>query len=508
MTATPRIGPATVYLVGAGPGDPGLITLRAVECLGRADVVLYDYLADPAALEHASPTAELVCLGHHADGRTLSPNEITARMLDEARRGNTVVRLKGGDPSIFGRGADEVSALREAGIPFEIVPGITAGLAVAATCEIPITHHDDASAVALITGRERRGKVSSHLDYGALAGFPGTLILYMGVSSAAQWSQALIERGKPPETPVAIVRWCTRARQQIVRCTLRTVTEIINEHDLRAPAVFVIGQVVDRAPRRSWFAARPLFGTRVLLTGSPTTSEKLRKRLAPLGADVITQPVIRITDPPDWAPVDAALDKLAQYDWLVFSSGNGVDYLFRRLFERGGDLRRLGQVKLAAIGSGTATRLAKYHLHADLIPEEFIAESLAQALADQAEGRRFLLVRASRGRQVLADKLRAAGARIDQIVVYSSVDVEHPDPDVASSLSSGEIDWITVTSSAAAESLARLYGDGLRRAQLASIGPLTSVTLRELGYEPASEAAPHSTEGLVDAILSAAQTGD
>jgi len=505
MTTTPSIPPAKVYLAGAGPGDPGLITLRAVECLQRADLVLYDYLANPAALEHASASAELVCLGNHRTGRILSPDEIVARMLDGARQGKTVVRLKGGDPCVFGRGADEIEPLREAGIPFEIVPGITAGLAAGAFCEIPITHHEDASAVALIAGQERSAKTVSGLDYGALAEFPGTLIFYMGVRKAAEWSQALIEHGKPPETPVAIVRWCTRAQQQMIRCTLGTAAEVVDEHGLRPPALFVVGKVVDRAPQLSWFSARPLFGTSVLVAGSPGTSEKLRDQLAALGADVITQPAIRITDPPDWAPVDAALDRLDQYDWLVFSSANGVDYLFRRLFDRGGDARRLGPVKLAAVGSATAERLSGYHLRADLVPQQFNAESLAQALLGEAEGRRFLLARASRGRQVLADELKRAGAHVDQLVVYGSVDVEDPDSDVAEALSSGKIHWIAVTSPATARSLVRLYGDAFGRARLASISPLTSTALGDLGYEVAAEASPHTTAGLVDAILHAGQ---
>ena len=254
MTNTPKDSPAAVYLVGAGPGDPGLITLRGVECLAEADLVLYDYLVNPAILEHASDSAELICLGHHSTGRVLSQDEIVAKMLEAALAGRTVVRLKGGDPSIFGRGADEIGPLREAGIPLEIVPGITAGLATAAYCEIPITHHDDASAVALIAGQERHNKSASCLDYGALAKFPGTLIFYMGMKKVARWSRSLIEQGKPPETPVAIVRWCTRTRQQTVRCTLATVVEVVHKQGLSPPAVFVVGKVVDRAPQFSWFA--------------------------------------------------------------------------------------------------------------------------------------------------------------------------------------------------------------------------------------------------------------
>jgi uroporphyrinogen III methyltransferase/synthase len=501
MTTPSSTPPGTVYLVGAGPGDPGLITLRAVDCLKQADLVLYDYLANPAALEHASPSAELVCLGYHATGRVLSPDEIIAEMLAGARMGKTVVRLKGGDPSVFGRGVDEVEALRNAGVPFEIVPGITAGLAVAAVCEIPITHHNVASAVALVTGQERHNKAESRLDYGALADFPGTLVMYMGVTKIAQWSRALIERGKPPETPVAIVRWCTWSRQQTIRCTLGTVAEIVHEQGIRPPVLFVIGEVVDHAPQLTWFAARPLFNTRVLVAGSPATSDKLRRRFASLGADVITEPAIRITDPPDWAPVDAALDRLDQYDWLAFSSGNGVDYFFRRLFERGGDARQLGRVKLATVGSATADRLARYHLQADVVPEQFRAESLARALVGEAADRRFLLAGTNRGRPVLADELKKAGAHVDQIVVYGSVDVEDPNPQVAMALSGGEIDWITVTSASTARSLVRLYGDALRHARFVSISPLTTAALRELGYEPAAEASPHTADALVDLVL-------
>ena len=505
MPITPDNTPGTVYLVGAGPGDPGLLPMRAVECLGRADLVLYDYLASPAALEHVAASAELVCLGNHRSGRILSQDEIVARMIEGAKEGKTVVRLKGGDPSIFGRGADEIEPLREAKIPFEIVPGITAGIAAAAYCEIPVTHHLDASAVALITGQERHTKAESSLDYGALAKFPGTLIFYMGVRRSAIWSQALLAEGKPPETPVAIVRWCTRPQQQMVRCTLGTVSEVVASRKLRPPSLFVVGNVVDRAPDLSWFAARPLSGRRVLVAGSPSTSGDLRVRLSKLGAEVLAQPAIRLTDPADWAPVDAALAELDGYDWLVFSSKNGVDRFFGRLFDLGGDARRLGSVKLAAVGSGSAEQLARYSLKVDLVPEEFHAESLAQALAGEAKGKRFLLARAGRGRQVLADELQQAGGRVDQIVVYDSVDVEAPDGDVAAAMSAGDIDWVTVTSSATAKSLVRLYGDGLRQARLASISPLTSSVLKDLGYQVAAEASPHTMAGLVEAILRAGE---
>jgi uroporphyrinogen III methyltransferase/synthase len=496
-----------VYLVGAGPGDPGLITQRGIECLQGADVVLYDYLVNPALLEHAPPTAELVPLGRRTTGRGLTPAQITRRMIEEAARGRTVVRLKAGDPSVFARGADEEGALREAGMPYEIVPGITAGLAVAAYCEIPITHHDDASAVALVTGHERDEKATSNLDYGALASFPGTLVFYMGVTRAEEWSAALIAHGKSPDTPVAIVRWCTRAEQQRVCCTLGTVATVIAERRLRPPAVIVVGDVVARAPERAWFDARPLFGVRVLVPGTPAASQALRDRLTHLGADAVIQPAIRIAPPADWGPVDAALLRFDRYDWLVFSSANAVDALLRRLLERGGDIRRLGRMKVAAIGEGAADRLACFHVRADLVPGEFDVESLARSIAGRWAGARVLLVRSSRGSEALADALARRGAVVDQVAAYGSSDVIAPDPDVAAALAAGEIGWIAITSSAAARSLVHLYGDALHHARLATIGPRASATLRALGYRPAAEASPRTTAGLVETILRVEASG-
>ena len=500
MTATqgttPSTTPGTVYLVGAGPGDSGLLTLRAAECLAVADMVLYDNLVDPIALEHVATSAELLCLAQHGGGKTLSLDEINTLMLDEARKGKTVVRMKSGDPSVLGRCEEETKALRDARIPFEIIPGITAAVALGPTyCEIP---------VALVVGQERRAKAESQIDYGTLAEFPGTLVFFMGVSSVEVWSRALIEHGKPPDTPVAIVRWCTRPGQETIRCALSAVVQVVAQRSIRPPALFVVGKAMDRAPLLCWFSSRPLFGKRVLVTGSPATSKKLRERLNALGARVIRQPAIEITDPADWAPVDAALDDLDRYDWLVFSSSNGIDYFFHRLLERGGDIRRLSGVKLAVIGSETAARLAAYHLQADLVPEQFNAEALAEALAGDAKGKRFLLATAGRGRQVLADELRKAGAQlVDRIAVYDSVDVEAPDADVVAALSAGDVDWVTVSSSATARSLVRLYGDSLRQARLASISPLTSTVLRDLGHEPAAEASPSTMAGVVEAIVAA-----
>ncbi len=506
MTFSPNPNVGSVHLVGAGPGDPGLLTVRAVQCLQAADLVLYDYLANPTLVEHAREGAELIRLGRHDQGRSLTPDEITEVMVEAALAGRTVVRLKGGDPSIFARGGDEADACRKAGIPFEIVPGITSGLATAAYAEIPLTHFEDASAVALVTGHERDDKEESHLDCKALAAFPGTLVFYMGVKWAGKWSSALMEHGKPADTPVAVVQWCSRARQQTCRCTLGTIAQVIGEKGLKPPALFVVGKVVDHAPDLSWFQERPLFGTSVLVAGSKQTSSKLRQRLGLLGAEVFIQPAIRIAEPVDWAPVDAALDRLDQYDWLVFSSGSGVDGLMNRIFQRGEDVRTLGRILLAALGKGTAERLGDYRLKADVTPEKVDASALARSLMENAPGGAFLLARATGDRPVLAEELEELGAAVDQVGVYRTVDMDAPNPDVADALRAGEVEWVTVTSSPTARSLVRLYGDLLKTAKIISISPLTSATLRELGYGPAMEATPHTVDGLVEALLSSRES--
>jgi uroporphyrinogen III methyltransferase/synthase len=464
-------------LVGAGPGDPGLITVRAVQCLQEADLVLYDYLANPTLVEYASEGAELVRLGRHDQGRSLTPDEISAVMVEAALEGRNVVRLKGGDASIFARGIDEADACRSAGVTFEIVPGITSGLATAAYAEIPLTHHEDASAVALVTGHERDDKDESHLDYQALAAFPGTLVFYMGVKWAGRWSGALMEHGKPPDTPVAVVQWCSRARQQTVKCTLGTVEEVIGQKGIRPPSLFVVGKVVDHAPTLSWFQERPLFGTSVLVAGSKQTASKLRGRLSVLGAEVLTQAAIRIAEPVDWAPADSALAEIDRYDWLVFTSGSGVDGL-----------------------------MGSHHLNPDLAPEKVDVSALAQNLLDDAPGGAFLLARATGDRPVLAEELEELGAGVDQVPVYRTIDVDEPNQDVADALKAGEIHWITVTSSPTARSLVRLYGELLKSAKIVSISPLTSATLTGLGYEPAIEATPHTVEGMVRTLLSSGPT--
>ncbi len=492
----------TVYLVGGGPGDPGLLTLRGRDCLRRADVVLYDYLVNPRILSHAKPSAQLDCLGKHGSGSLVSQHEINARMVAHAQQGRTVVRLKGGDPMVFAHAAEETAALDAAGIPYEIVPGITAALAVGSYTGIPLTIGGEASAVALVTGHQRAEPPSPELDYAALAAFPGTLVFYMGVTSAEQWSGLLMQGGKPADTPAAIVRRCSWPDQHTVHCTLGEVAHTIQQQHIRPPALVIVGPAAGLAATREWFVTRPLFGVRVLVTRAAHQAEELCDTLSELGADVLQQEAIEITPPDSWENVDQALRRLKQFDWLVFSSANGVRSLLDRLHQQV-DLRALGHLKIAAIGPGTAEALAHYHLRADRVPSEYRAEALAELLADEAaKGARFLLARASRGRDILAQTLTAAGGHVEEVVVYQSRDVQTPRPEILRQLQAGRIDWITVTSSAIARSLAALFGDDLRHSRLASISPITTATLAETGQSVAAEARQYTMEGLVAAIVS------
>ena len=498
--AEKNVAPGMVYLVGAGPGAPGLITVRGAECLARAEVVLYDYLANPQLLQHCHADAELHCLGKHGQGRLWTQAEINERMIAAAGQGRGVVRLKCGDPTVFARAAEEISALVAAGIPFEIVPGITAAFAAASYAGLPLTQKEQASAVAIVTGQENPDKTGERIDYGALASFPGTLCFYMGITSAREWSRGLLAAGKSPTTPVALVRRCSFPDQQVWQTTLGEVATFVEQTKLRPPVIIVVGEVAAASREWSWFDKRPLFGQKILVTRPAHQAEELCAPLSELGADVLLQPAIEIGPPSDWGPVDQALARLRSFDWLVFASSNGVQHFFERLWSRKQDLRAIGAAKIAAIGSGTAAELEKLSLRADLIPEEFRAESLAESLKSLAKGKRFLLLRASRGREVLADKLTAAGGIVEQVVVYESRDISQPRSEILSALQSGKIDWITVTSSAIAKSLQAMFGDELRKAKLASISPITSGTLRELGYEPAAEAAEYTMAGLVTAI--------
>ncbi len=500
-----------VYLVGAGPGHPGLLTLRAVECLRRADLVIYDKLVPTRLLEHAPEGAERIRISELTGGPPQRHPQVHRAMIEAARQGKCVVRLKGGDPFLFGRGGEEAEALRQAGIPFEIVPGVTAALGAAAFAGIPLTHRLHASAVAILTGHENPAKPESTLDWAALARFPGTLVVYMGMSRLPQIVRALLDHGKPADTPAAAVHWATTGDQRTVEATLHDLPAAVQSAGLGPPAVVLIGTVVTLRRQLAWWERRPLLGKRVLVTRPRHQAGDVTRRLEELGAVPLALPAVAIQDPPDWAPVDDALRRLGTFDWLVFTSVNGVHGFVRRLRHLGRDLRALGSVRLAAIGPATADALRGYHLEPDLVPPEYLSESLADALKVHAAGRRVLLARADRGRELLRDEL-AQVAQVEQVAVYSQTDAVDTRSEVFDQLRRGEIDYVLLTSSNITRAFARSL-DATCRARveagdvrLVSISPVTSAAIRECGLPVTVEAHVFTTAGMLEALVSYEET--
>ena len=499
-----------VALVGAGPGNPGLLTVRAVELLERADLVLYDRLVPIRLLDSVPVTAQRICVDSLHGTHPERWPEIYQITIDAARRGLRVVRLKGGDPFLFGRGGEEAEALRQAGIAYEIVPGVTAALGAGAFAGIPLTHRQHVSAVAFVTGHEKPDKTDSFLDWPALARFPGTLVLYMGMARLAHIVERLIAHGKPAETPAAAVHWATTGRQRTVTASLAELPEAVQRAELKAPSLVIIGSVVNLRSQLAWFESRPLLGQRILVTRPRHQASAMVAHLEELGAVVSLLPTVEIREPDDWSPVDRALAHLSAYQWLVFTSVNGVEALIRRLRHSGRDLRALGSVRLAVIGPATADALRRYYLEPDVMPSAYDSESLASALLPHVAGQRLLLARADRGRDVLREQL-AKVAEVEQIAVYSQVDALDTDAEAWQSLRRGEIDFITLTSSNIARSLVRaldkaaLQGIHSGAVRLVSISPVTSAAIRELGLPVAAEAREYTAEGVVQAILGLAQ---
>jgi uroporphyrinogen III methyltransferase/synthase len=497
---------APVALVGAGPGNPGLLTLRAVECLAQADLVLYDRLVPSGLLEYAAAEAELVCVDELPGCHPERVPGVHQKMIEAARDGRRVVRLKGGDPFVFGRGGEEAEALAEAGVDFEIVPGVTAALGAAAYAGLPLTDRRWASAVAFVTGHEKPDKTENRVDWAALARFPGTLVFYMGMARLPQVVSNLLDHGMAPDSPAAAVQWATTGRQRTVDAPLSGLAAAVETAGLKAPAVLVIGATAALRPRLAWFEKRPLFGKRVLVTRPRHQAGDMARQLEQLGAVVSVLPTVEVREPADWGPVDRAIADLGRYQWLVFTSVNGVDFFLRRLRQIGRDVRALGPVKLAVIGPATADALREYHLEPDLIPPEYRSESLAAALKERAAGQRILLARADRGRDLLRQELSAA-AEVEQIAVYSQVDAVEIDLELLERVNLGHIDYITLTSSKIAEALIRLLAPAARRrirngeVQLVSISPVTSAAIRKLDLPVAAEAAEHTTAKVVEALV-------
>jgi uroporphyrinogen III methyltransferase/synthase len=500
-----------VYLVGAGPGDPGLLTMRGRECLAAADLVLYDGLVNPELLRLTKADCERTSRTVEPGGRRLHQEEINVRLIEAARAGKSVVRLKGGDPFVFGRGAEEAAALAEAGIPFEIVPGITAATAAGVYAGISYTHRNQASAVAFVTGHEDPAKPQSLLDYGALARFPGTLVFYMGLHRLELIAKALLEAGKPANTPAAVICSASTPHQKTVTDTLSGIAAAVQREKMRPPSLIVIGPCVRLRDQIAWFEQRPLFGMRIGITRPDQQADSAIHRCRELGAQPVLMPTIEIRPPADWSEVDAAIDRLPDYDWLIFTSANGVRSLLSRLWERGFDGRRLGRAKIAVIGDATSDALAEFHLLADVIPDSFRAEALANALRPHVAGKRVLWARASRGRDVLNRELGAAGAIFEEVVVYQNLDLDALPPGALEMLEQGEVDWIGLSSPSIARSLEKVLTPAAREqlggnVRLAAISPVTSEAAAEAGLPVSVVADVYTWDGIFDAIVSARPT--
>ncbi len=488
-----------VYLVGAGPGDPGLITVKGRDVLARADCVLYDHLANDALLALAPAKAERLYVGKKKSDHALSQEEICELLVERARRGLAVVRLKGGDPFIFGRGGEEAEALAAAGIPFEVVPGVTTPLGIAAYSGVPLTHRSHTSAVTFVTGHNVEA-----IDW-SKAGASETVVLFMGLTQVRAIAAAIVANGRSPQTPALAVRWATYPWQETVSGTLADIADRIDAARMKPPATIIIGEVVRLRATLNWFEKLPLFGQRIVVTRASEQAGELTERLRALGADAVELPSISLLPPLDTGPLDAALARLDSYDWLVFTSANGVRFFLERLDASAFDLRRL-RARLAAIGPATRAALEALHLKTDLMPESFVAEGLVEAFAKlDLAGRRILLPRAAAARDLLPEALRAMGAHVDVAAAYRNVPPEGAGERASELFSSArKPDWVTFTSSSTVSNFLAIAPPGaLEGVRIASIGPVTSAAAARHGLAVDAEAKQFTIEGLIDALLAA-----
>jgi uroporphyrinogen III methyltransferase/synthase len=490
------------YLVGAGPGDLGLVTLRAKELIERADVLVYDALSSPELLKWTKAGCEKIHVGKRAKDHTLPQDQINALIVEKTKAGKSVVRLKGGDPMIFGRGGEEAAELAAAGVHFEIVPGISSTIAGPAYAGIPVTHRDHNTQLTIFTGHEDPTKGFSSVDYAQLAKAPGTKVFVMGVGRLREISASFVEHGADPATPIALTQWATTGAQKTIVGTLATIADIAESTNFGSPAVAVIGSVVNEREKINWFEKRPLFGKRIVVTRTREQAGELSRALSDLGADVIELPTIRIEHPEDKQGFAELVTHAHEYDWLVFTSPNGVERFFDAFFATYPDARSLGNPRIAAIGNGTASKIREYRFTVDLIPEKFVAEGLIEAFKKESvENLTVLWIKAAESRDVIYDGLTELGAIVDECVAYRTVP-ETADPTGAKArLAEQGADLITFTSGSTVEHFFDLGLDWPEGCAAGSIGPVTSAELRKHGQPPAFEANPHDIPGLVAAIV-------
>lgn len=506
--------PGTVYLIGAGPGDPGLLTIAGRDALAKADVVLYDRLAHPSLLNYCRADAEQIFVGKASARHFVRQEDTNSLMAERALVGKSVARLKGGDPFVFGRGGEEAEYLRERGVPFVIVPGVTSAIAAGAYAGIPVTHRDAASSFAVITGHERddsresgtreAGQAEQRRRWDRIAYAADTLVFLMGVEALGEISARLIENGRSPATPVALVQWGTWARQRVVTGTLEDIVEVVKREGITAPAVTIIGEVVRWREKIRWFDTGPLFGKRVLVTRAREQASALSEKLRLLGADPLEFPTIRIGPPEDsYAALDAALPNLASYDWVIFTSTNAVRHTFERLAVIGKDARAFGAAKIAAIGSATAEALTTHGIRADFTPTEFVAEAVLAQFPESVEGKHILIPRATEAREILPDTWRSQGASVDVVPAYRTELADEGAEEIRELLAKREIDIVTFTSSSTVKNFVQAIGDTPvpETTLLASIGPATTATCQELLRTPDCIAEEATIDGLLQALV-------
>jgi uroporphyrinogen III methyltransferase / synthase len=496
-----------VYLVGAGPGDPGLITVKGLGCICRADVIIYDYLAHKGLLDHAPADAELIYAGKIGGIHNHEQWQINELLVNKALLGNTVVRLKGGDPFVFGRGGEECEALADAGVPFEIVPGITAGIAAPAYAGIPLTHRNYTTSVAFVTGHESPGKEASEIDWEKLSTGSGTLVFYMGMKNLSHIAENLVANGRAPETPVALIRWGTRPEQEVLLGTLADIAEKARKAAFKPPAITIIGEVVNLREKLRWFDNRPLFGKGILVTRAADQAGEFGRLLLANGAHVFECPTISIIPPQSYDDLDRAIKSLHCFNWLIFTSFNGVKHFFHRLHALKLDSRALALCKVCAVGPKTRTALAVYGIRADLVPTDYKGEGIVEAFKSMdMAGKTALFPRADRARDIIPKGLAKLGMEVEAPIAYNNVVPEDMPQDILEALEGKRIHCAAFTSSSTIENLAAMVGENrllhlLEGVRIASIGPITSKACREFGLKVDVEPIEHTVEALTREIV-------
>ncbi|MGB3210310.1 MAG: uroporphyrinogen-III C-methyltransferase [Desulforhopalus sp.] len=503
--------PGKVYLVGAGPGDPGLITVRGKNLLERAEVVVYDYLASKKLLKHAPASALLIYVGKKGGVKhTHTQEEINQMLVDHAIAGKMVVRLKGGDPFIFGRGGEEVEKLHAAGVQFEVVPGVTSATAAATYAGIPITHRDYTASVAFLTGHEDPAKENSNIDWAKLSTGAGTLVIYMGIKNLPIIVANLIKHGRDPKTPVAVVRWASTPEQRSVVGTLETITQVVADAEIKPPSLIIVGEVVTLRDTIDWFEKRPLFGKKIIVTRTREQASDLMAGLEEFGANCLEYSTIHIKPVDSYDVLDDELERLDEYHWILFTSLNGVKYFFERLYSKGMDARDLKGPDLAVVGKSTADLLLRYGLNADLIPSTFTGEGLAESLLDQGvEGRNILIPRAVHAREILPETLRGAGAQVTVAPVYKNCPAEGDKENLRTELEKGDVEMITFTSSSTVRNFLEMVDaenqEELRTilagVKIAAIGPITAKTVTDNGLRVDIQPEEFTIPALIQAIV-------